>query len=397
MKILQLCNKPPLPAIDGGCLAMHSITEGLMESEHSVKVFAIATKKHPLVKEKFPEGYEQKTGFESVFIDTKVKATAAIKNLFSDSSLNIDRFYSAEAEQKIADILSKEKFDVIIFESLYMSPYMEVVRKNSEAKLILRAHNVEHILWERRAGEEKDVLKRKWFNSLAKKMKSAELSALKEVDALLPITEADAKTFTEFTSIPSVVIPFAVRTKNNTITAPIVPKTVFHIGAMDWDPNILGIQWFVKDVWPLVLELEPDAALHLAGKALDRNDKHFIGKHIFNHGEVESAEKFKERFAVMIVPLLSGGGMTIKIVEALNAGKVIVTTTIGSKGTGIVNGVHGIIADEPAAIATGIVSLLKDPELHAHISANARLLAEEQFSLRAVTNKMIGFFSTLTR
>ncbi|HTL81879.1 MAG TPA: hypothetical protein VL651_09260, partial [Bacteroidia bacterium] len=248
MRILQLCNKPPLPAIDGGCLAMHSITEGLLDAGHEVMVFAIVTPKHPLVKEKIPADYFSKTKFESEFIDTTVKAGAAVINLFSGSSLNVDRFYSSGAEQKIKNILVKNAFDIVILESIYMSPYIDVIRKNSKAKIVLRSHNVEHLLWEDRARTGKDLLKRKWFSSLAKKMKSAEVYALNNTDAFLAITTDDQKILSSFTPKSSITIPFALKFEGHDSIAKMYKKTVFHIGAMDWLPNIQGVQWFIDNV-----------------------------------------------------------------------------------------------------------------------------------------------------
>ena len=124
MKILQLCNKPPLPAVDGGTLAMHAVTQGFMEcgNDVNVRVLAIETEKHPFQEEKLTEEYKRETGIETVFVDTGVKFLPAFFNLFSSASYNVERFYSKEFDTKLEDILKKENFDIIHLESIFVAP-----------------------------------------------------------------------------------------------------------------------------------------------------------------------------------------------------------------------------------------------------------------------------------
>jgi len=163
MRILQICPKPPLPAVDGGALAMHAVTEGLLQAGMSVKVLAIATEKHPFLPDKISAEYKSATGIETVFIDTGVKYIPAFLNLFSSSSYNVNRFYSVEFANKLKSVLEKETFDIIQLESLFVAPYLYMIRQFSKAKVVLRAHNVESKLWERRAEQENQSLKKRWF------------------------------------------------------------------------------------------------------------------------------------------------------------------------------------------------------------------------------------------
>ena len=94
MKILQLCHKPPVPLVDGGCVAMNNITEGLLAAGHQVKVVAIETPKHPVVLKAFSVDYLQSTCFESVFIDTTPHLKDAIQATFKGQAYQIGRFYS---------------------------------------------------------------------------------------------------------------------------------------------------------------------------------------------------------------------------------------------------------------------------------------------------------------
>ena len=92
MRILQICNKPPFPAVDGGAIAMNNVTQGLINKGCSIHVLTITTPKHNVNINELPKSYVEKTNFQSVYIDTSIKIKDAFLNLFSKRSYNIDRF-----------------------------------------------------------------------------------------------------------------------------------------------------------------------------------------------------------------------------------------------------------------------------------------------------------------
>jgi hypothetical protein len=96
MRVLQICLKPPLPEVDGGCKAMHAITKGLLDNDVEVKVLTISTDKHPFSPEKMTTDYLERTKIEHSYIDTRVNFFDAFFNLFSSKSYNLDRFYNKD-------------------------------------------------------------------------------------------------------------------------------------------------------------------------------------------------------------------------------------------------------------------------------------------------------------
>ncbi|MFM9004796.1 MAG: hypothetical protein ACKOSR_04750, partial [Flavobacteriales bacterium] len=131
MKILQLCLKPPLPARDGGCIAMNNITQGLLQAGHKVKILTIFTYKHDLSTELMPEEYIAQTDIEGVFIDTRVNAVEAFSSIMTSDSYNISRFFSTDFDIRLTKLLQKEEFDVIHLESLFMTPYIGTIKRLS--------------------------------------------------------------------------------------------------------------------------------------------------------------------------------------------------------------------------------------------------------------------------
>ena len=400
MRILQLTPKPPLPAVDGGALAMNSVTESLLRAGHDVKLICIETKKHPFLPGKISSEYKSATKIEAVFVDTDVKIFSAFFNLFSSSSYNVERFYSKELEDKLTEVLKKETFDIVQIESLYMMPYFDVIRKNSKAKIVLRAHNVESHLWKRRTTQEKSSLKKKWFAHLTKNLFSYEKSAFEKVDGILPITPEDERTISEMTNGANKsirVLPFAMDLPEKAADVKPKPLTVFHIGAMDWEPNIEGVNWLVKEVWPKILASIPHAELHLAGRSLEVNDERFTGKNITVHGEIENAFDFMNEYFIMTVPLLTGGGMRVKLVEGMALGKAIVTTSIGAEGTNAEDEKQLMIRNSPEDFAIAVCQLLNNEIYAGGMGLRAKDFAKTNFDSNAASKKLTDFYSSISK
>src|SRR5690242_12078742 len=195
MKILQLCIRVPYPPADGGSIAMHSLGQSLIQQGADVKLLAMNTSRHYTKLDALPSDYKAKTKIETVDIDTRIKPWDAFKNLFTDESYNVKRFDHPSFHQKLRTIFGQEKFDVVQFESVFAGPYLQTVKENSDAKCVLRAHNIEHIIWQRMADTSGNVLRKKYLRLLAKRLKKYESGIAGKFDAILPMTKEDAGIF----------------------------------------------------------------------------------------------------------------------------------------------------------------------------------------------------------
>ena len=397
MKILQICNKPPLPPVDGGCIAMNAITEGLLEEKHSVRVFSIATDKHPFLPEQIDKTYLKETEFESIYIDTSIKIPEAFMNLFSKESYNIKRFYSPLFEKKLVEILKKETFDIIHLESLYITPYLATIRKYSNAKIILRAHNVEHEIWSRLAENTNHPLKSLYLGLLSKRLESYESQMINKVDGIAAITDVDAMHFKEMgAEIPIVSIPLSIKTKESIPTGNEAdPLSIFYLGSFDWLPNREGIKWFLNKIWPHLSEHHPGLKLYIAGRNMPPAMKKIDLKNVEITGEVENAADFMLSKSVMIVPLLSGSGIRVKIIEAMSLGKTIISTDTGAEGINYTDGENILIANTPLEFAKGITKCLEDTDFALHLGNNAKELVKSYYSREMVTEKLVKFYTEI--
>jgi glycosyltransferase involved in cell wall biosynthesis len=172
--------------------------------------------------------------------------------------------------------------------------------------------------------------------------------------------------------------------------------SVFHIGALDWGPNLEGLQWFFRKVWPSVLKQYPELKFYLAGRNAPESLRDAGYQNMVFLGEVEDAYEFMRSKAIMIVPILSGSGMRIKIVEGMALGKTIVTTTIGTEGIHTENTKNILIADTPEGFANAICELAANPELFSAIGKNARTFVQENYDTLAITRACMDFFQEIT-
>ena len=396
MKILLLCNKPPYPATEGGPMAMNSIIQGLLNAGHKVKILAVNSKKYNVTESDIPEEYKAKTGIELIDVDLRVKPLNAFLNLFTKKSYNIERFISRDFTKRLTEILKAEQFDIVQLEMLHMTPYIETIRKHSKALIVLRAHNVEHKIWERTAKETKNPPLKWYYNHLASTLREYELNALETVDGIAAITPKDAAFFRKYSSKPVIDIPFGVYPEEFVPDYEIDGEPQFyHIGSMNYMPNEEGIRWFINDILPDTVKKVPDFVYHLAGRNMPEWLKTLKDEHVDVIGEVPSAREFVANHDVAIVPLLSGSGIRIKIIEAMAMGKTVITTLVGAEGILYDEDANIVIAENKAKMVEAIRRINENPQMAVEIGKAARKLVEETYDNRKIIERLLLFYEQI--
>lgn len=395
MKVLQLCNKPPYPSVDGGTLAMNSVTQGLLEAGCEVRVLSLCSDKHPVLESRMTEEYRRATRFEAVHIDLGIHPLDAGVAVLCGESYHVKRFISKEFAKKLAQVLEEEQFDVVHVESIFMTPYVPIIRKHSCAKVVLRAHNVEHTIWRRVAQSERNPFKRWYLKHLSLTLGAYEREHLNDFDGVVCITANDERQLREMgCRKPMMAMPFGVMPET-VAGVEEEPDSLFHIGSMDWMPNLEGVKWFLKQVWPMVHERMPQLTLYLAGRKMPDDLMRLEMDGVKVLGEVPDATYFITSKQINVVPLLSGSGIRVKIIEAMSAGKAVVTTTIGAEGIGCTDGKDVLIADTPEQFVEQLQRCVDNPEFRKQIGSNAARLITEQYSNKQLTQQLLAFYDKL--
>jgi len=394
MKILFLCNKSPFPPKEGGPMAMNAIIDGLAKAGHEVKVLALNTNKYFTKSEDIPDSYKKKTNIEFVYTDLSIKPIHAFLNLFSSKSYHVERFITTAIKEKIIDILKSREFDIVQLELLYMTPYIPVIKQYSKAAIILRSHNIEHLIWERLTEKTKNPLKKKYLSQLTRKLKNYELSSLNDYDGIATISSKDADFFIRAgCNIPLTHIPFGVDISDYTITKTSVEfPSLFHLGAMNWPPNEEGIKWFLEKSWMKIHERLPHLKFYLAGRMMPQWLLDLKLPNVEVIGEVDDASRFILSKAVMVVPLFSGSGIRIKIIEGMALGKTIISTTIGAEGLNYSNNKDILIADTTDEFVKAVEKAIISQKFCNDMGANARLLIETHHNNEKIIQKLVAFY-----
>lgn len=403
MKILQVCNKPPFPPRDGGSLAMFNLSKALRDLGQTVTVITMFTGKHRLTPEQLQQ-YNKMMEVHPVYVDSALSLRGLILNLlFSGKPYTASRFYSDNFRNKLVELLKNGTYDIVQLEGLYLTQYIEDIRKHSGALIALRAHNVEHEIWTRTATEESNILRKVYFSHLAKRIKRFELKALNRYDLLIPITERDNAQFKRLGNIkPSHVCPAGVNVKQHSGPSSVNEIhdqkpgafTIFYLGSLDWIPNQEGLLWFIAKVFPKLRQQYPDLRLHIAGRNAPKSlIKKLDLPGIVFHGEIDDPDEFTREHTVLIAPCFSGSGMRLKIIEAMALGKPVVTTTIGAEGLDIINGEHLMIADDSNAFIGCIERLIKYPDICRQIGRNAYRLVYERYNNCDLAASLAEFYN----
>lgn len=382
MRILQLCKKFPYPLKDGESIAVTYLSKALQDLGCEMTLLCMNTTKHYTELKTLPKDFNHYKEILVTKLDNAIKPVDAFKNLFSKESYHVSRFVSKEFEEELIRLLERKTFDVIQLETLYLAPYIEIIRQHSDALITMRAHNVEHEIWERITQNTK-LLPKKWYlGHLAKKLKNYEISKLNDYDYLITVTDKDLKKFKKLgyrNGAASSPIGIDVSDYNRNKLDLKHPLSMCFIGSLDWMPNLEGLDWFLEHVWPKVKATYPNLKMHVAGRNTPSKIKQLEAGELHIHGEVASAIRFISDHPIMIVPLFSGSGMRVKILEGLALGRIIITTSMGLEGIDARHMQEVMIADTPEEFMQCIEFCHNYPSKLKSISKNAKSFVKQHY------------------
>lgn len=397
MKILILTNKLPYPPRDGGSIATLNMIKGLHDAGNQLTCLALNTNKHSYPVKEIPHELGNSIRFLGVDCNSSIRPLKLINNLlFSREPYIALRFNIKAFRTALSTLLHEETFDIIQLEGPYPGQYLDLIKKGSNARVSLRAHNVEHLIWERKALNETSPLKRWYLINMASRLKQYELNLAQQVDILVPISEEDAGYFMDCgLKKPMLTIPAGLDMENYPLTEPPAGSSIFFIGALDWLPNQEGLDWFLRNVFDQLLSELPELRFHVAGRnAPAYFEKKLKHPNISYHGEVEDALKFIQTYRLMLVPLLTGSGIRVKILEGMALGRPVVTTSTGIEGIPASDHPYVVVEDDPLMFSNQILKLLKEAPEADHLLTESRDFISRYFDTFELSNRLSQFYKS---
>ncbi|MBK8050407.1 MAG: glycosyltransferase [Anaerolineales bacterium] len=301
-----------------------------------------------------------------------------------------------DAMQKLlSDLVTagEQPFDVVHADQLWMAPYAQFVQSRRSAPLVravLDQHNAVYMIFQRLAESERNPVKRALAQLEAHKLAAYERRVCAEFDRVAWVTQEDYDFVAQGAS-PAVrndgVIPICVDTAS---TPPLkrnpAGKRVTFLGGLHYPPNAQGLCWFAEHIFPRILAECPDAVLTAIGKQPPAalNTYGIPEANLEVTGYVEDPLPYLVDSSVFIVPLLAGGGMRVKILDAWRWGLPMVSTTVGAEGIRYRDGENILIADAPDEFAARVLQLLKDANLNRTVGEAGRRWVEQAYDWRTV-------------
>lgn len=371
-----------------------------MENEVDLTLLTLNTKKHFKPDAEVPSTFKNACKYQSVEVDTDTTALGAIANLFSSSSYFVSRFYHPEVNARLIHLLKTNAFQVIQIEGIFMCVYLDTIKAHSKAKIVVRTHNVEHKIWQRHIATEKNPFKKVYLKIQNKRLKKFELRSLNQIHAAVTISADDLNTFRAlhvtcklFTSITGLNL----HNYQLHSTSAVNERSLFYFASMDWMPNQEAVDWFLHHCWPFIQAKDSTINFIIAGRNIPSKYSNLKDKNIQIIENVLNPIEFYSKYNVLIVPLLSGSGVRIKIIEGMAYGKPIISTSIGAEGIQAIHSENIIIADTAHAFATAVLDLMNDIPKQKQLSNNAKRFAQQHFENKKITLKLLSFYKQLLK
>lgn len=378
MKILIVVPRIPAPPNDGGAIYVYNITKHLASRGHEIVMASFESNRHPQKAEMlrpYCRLYSLPVHFKPYNITSVIKSTITRQPISVQYRMDVDLM------DKIISLIPDDSFDIISLEGIHSARFIDLIKtKFPGIPVILRQANVEHLLLNRNAERTKNPVIRGFLKDQARLMKKFEKYAIESVAGVTAITPVDKKKFLNLISdIQCEVVEVGadlpeLRDYRRDC------KTLLAVSNWAWRPNIDGLKWFLKKVWPRITSQYPEVQFLIAGHGIpERTQKKLNAAGITYLGFVDDIEYYRQKATIMMVPLLSGSGLKLKILEGLASGIPIITTSIGAEGIEMQNERDFMLAETPAEFVSQTGRFLNDPELREKLSKNARSLIEQKY------------------
>lgn len=299
----------------------------------------------------------------------------------------VSRFAHPKVQKQLRNWFREERFDVAVCDFLDAAVNFP---GNLNIPSVLFQHNVESEIWRRHAATASNPAKKMMYQMEFRKMLRYERAAICKFQHVIAVSENDRALMTQWADANRVtVIPTGVdlaeyrpsaagqdsastnlaSTANGSAQVGAASPLITFIGAMDWEPNVDGVEYFCGEVWPLIKAEVPRARFRIVGRNPDRRVQKWASNVQGGEGAIEvtgrvpSVVEHLRESAVVVVPLRIGGGTRLKIYEAMATAKAVVSTTIGAEGLDVSHGHDIMLADDPRSFAQAVIMLLKDYEL----------------------------------
>ena len=390
MKILFLSRWFPYPTNNGSKLRIYNLLRGLSK-HHDVTLLSFADQ--PNVNPEAPEVRSICSEVQIIpwreFDPNSARAKLGFLSLKPRSIIDT---FSPEMAQAITQTLSKQKYDVVIASQLQMAAYYPYFQN---IPALFEEIEIGLIYGQANTSVDKAQRLRHTFTWFKLRMYLSQL--LRSFKAVTVVSEQEQKLIAQnFPHIKNIqVIPNCVNMDDyKDIHVEAKPNTLIFTGSFRYHANHEAMVWFVRDVFPLILEKVSDAQLIITGDHADLPLP--SNQSVTLAGYVDDVKGLIASSSVALAPLWSGGGTRLKILEAMAIGTPVVATTKGAEGLDAQTGKHLLVTDEPDKFAKYAINLLADGDLRQKMAGNAHRFVREKYDWAGIMPKLLSLIKQIT-
>jgi polysaccharide biosynthesis protein PslH len=402
LQLLYLSQFPPSPPSYGAQRRIHGLLSALSHRHDVTAVSLISPDLDPQEAEAAMRAYCK----EVVLVPARPwaglgKRLLQLRALVSANSYEHHFFNLPALRPLLERLLTAKAFDVVNVEHPFLA-HLALARAPQGEPLpvrVLDEHNIEFDLARQQAGSEHGFARRIHNAANWTKIRREEVEAFQSFDGVTFCSEADEQRARALVApLCSAVVPNAVDVEHFKPSPQLPPpdgSTVMFFGAINYFPNVDGLLYLLREVWPLLERSHPTARLKIVGQHPTPEILAFQGPRVEVTGKVEDLRPHLSSAAVTVVPLRVGGGTRFKILEAMSMGRPVVSTSLGAEGISAQPGTDILLADDAQGFAAAVGRVLDDALLGRQLGARGRALVERQYSWEAASGRLERFFFKL--
>jgi glycosyltransferase involved in cell wall biosynthesis len=326
------------------------------------------------------------------------KRILQLRTLASTQSFERKRVTVPALQPALDKVLRSHRFDIVNLEFPNLGHYnlRQAPQGERPPRLVVDSHEIAYDLARQFARTGGSTGRRLYAGVNWRKLRREELTTYRDADGVyLCSVEDERRLLDQIPGIRTAVIPNAADVEYyqpRPTDPPPDGRTVVYFGLLSTAPNVDGVSYFMRDIWPRIAEVHPEARFKIIGGKPPPSLQALAGPRVELTGFVPDLRPHLAEAAAVVVPLRLGGGTRLKIVEGMAMGKAIVSTTLGAEGIEASPERDILMADEAEDFAAAVNRLLADPGLAARIGRSARQLAVERYAWAAAARALEDFY-----
>lgn len=389
MKLLFVANRFPYPPFRGDKLKIYNLCKRL-SAKHELHLICFSENASDL---------QYKAELENIFKSITIVPLPKIKSyvnvllgLFGKLPLQVNYFKSRRFQLALDQLLKQETFDAIHVQHLRMAQFAQQIQSTYT---ILDLPDAFSLYWKRRLQVPRNVLSKVLDAIESKRVIAYEKAILNDFDLNLVCSKEDLTFLKQHHSVdhiallPNGVDTTVFKSDNHDYSH---SETLLFTGNMDYAPNVDAVQYFCKDILPIILAQKPSVKFIIAGQRPIDSVKQLANKHVEVTGFIPELSTMYDQASVVVAPLRFGAGTQNKVLEAMSMGIPVVCSNIGFEGLGIKDGEGAFMRTDAIGFAQQVIDLLNDAHLRQSTGQKGAAIIRSQFSWDEIAVQLENYF-----